>query len=324
MNRWHAGQVIRVTPAGRSSTDSGAAWQCGQASGSARRAATWSRTSCQMMSSSSSTGSPECRERLAGQSTPRPHCFLRSQSRPTPATAAHEAALDPIALSSRRPNVDGRWPELRRTLTTSSGRAPARTSSRPLRTVLIARPVALATAATPPYPIASASAPAHNLRDRSSMVAFSRRHFWRTVPSASTPNVDHGDTILSTFWRTRLDRLVHSRALSPTADSRRMHRCFATRCDPCCLRMSQVDTAHRASKRTAGAEASSIRGSDIPASSHKPRDERTSSRQPPFSRSAQLAHSRSQSVPHVARNRELEALALAVNGADHLANSSSL
>jgi hypothetical protein len=74
---------------------------------------------------------------------------------------------------------------------TSSGSAPARASSRPFRTVLIAILVARATAATPPYPIASASVPAHNRRARSSMVAFKRRHFWRTNCSASTPNVDH-------------------------------------------------------------------------------------------------------------------------------------
>ena len=41
---------------------------------------------------------------------------------------------------------NGRLPVLRRTLTTSSGFAPARTSSRPFLTVLIARPVARATA----------------------------------------------------------------------------------------------------------------------------------------------------------------------------------
>src|SRR5450432_1813680 len=85
----------------------------------------------------------------------------------------------------------GRFPGLRRTLTTSAGRAPARASSRPLRTVLIAMPVARATAATPPYPIAPASVPAHNRRARSSMVAFNRRHFSRTDFSASTANVDH-------------------------------------------------------------------------------------------------------------------------------------
>jgi hypothetical protein len=44
----------------------------------------------------------------------------------------------------------GRAPALRRTLTTSEGFAPARTSSRPLRTVLIANFVARDTAITPP------------------------------------------------------------------------------------------------------------------------------------------------------------------------------
>jgi hypothetical protein len=43
-----------------------------------------------------------------------------------------------------------RVPPLRRIFTTSAGVAPARASSRPLRTVLIAMPVARATAATPP------------------------------------------------------------------------------------------------------------------------------------------------------------------------------
>ena len=45
-----------------------------------------------------------------------------------------------------------RPPPLRRTLTTSSVRAPPRTSVRPSVTVLIARPVARATAAIPPQP----------------------------------------------------------------------------------------------------------------------------------------------------------------------------
>src|SRR5208282_4252503 len=93
----------------------------------------------------------------------------------------------------------GRLPALRRTLTTSSGVAPARASSRPLRTVLIAMPVARATAATPPQPIAPASVPAHSRRARSSIVAFNRRHFWRTTFSAPAPTatVDHDGVILS-------------------------------------------------------------------------------------------------------------------------------
>ena len=63
--------------------------------------------------------------------------------------------------------------------------------------MLIARPVARATAAIPPQPIASASAPAHKRRARSSIVAVSRRHFRRTSFSASTANVDHVSAILS-------------------------------------------------------------------------------------------------------------------------------
>jgi hypothetical protein len=66
-----------------------------------------------------------------------------------------------------------------------------------LRTVLIAIPVARATAATPPYPIAPASLPAHSRRARSSMVAFNCRHFWRTIRSAFTRTVDHAGAILS-------------------------------------------------------------------------------------------------------------------------------
>src|SRR6266568_599448 len=73
----------------------------------------------------------------------------------------------------------------------------ARASSRPLRTVLIAIPVARATMATPPYPIAPASVPAQSRRARSSMVAFSRRHFSRTVFSGFTAEVDHAGQILS-------------------------------------------------------------------------------------------------------------------------------
>src|SRR5260370_7256192 len=113
----------------------------------------------------------------------------------------------------------GRLPALRRTLTTSSGVAPRRASSRPLRTVLIAMPVARATAATPPQPIAPASVPAHSRRARSSIVAFNRRHFWRTTFSASAPTstVDHAGVILPIpckLFRRRLDRLVHPQALS--------------------------------------------------------------------------------------------------------------
>jgi hypothetical protein len=49
----------------------------------------------------------------------------------------------------------------------------------------------------PPQPIASASAPAHRGRARSSIVAVSRRHFRRTSFSASTANVDHVGVIAS-------------------------------------------------------------------------------------------------------------------------------
>ena len=93
----------------------------------------------------------------------------------------------------------GRLPALRRTLTTSSGVAPLRASSRPLRTVPIAMPVARATAATPPQPIAPASVPDHSRRARSSIVACNRHHFWRTTFSALAPisTVDHVGLILS-------------------------------------------------------------------------------------------------------------------------------
>src|ERR1700722_20298237 len=112
----------------------------------------------------------------------------------------------------------GRLPALRRTFTTSSRVAPARASSRPLRTVLIAMPVARATAATPPQPIAPASVPAHSRRARSSIVAFNRRHFWRTTFSAPAPTstVDHASGILSIpckLFRRRFDLLGYPQAL---------------------------------------------------------------------------------------------------------------
>jgi len=68
-----------------------------------------------------------------------------------------------------------------------------------LRTVLIAMPVARATAATPPQPIAPASIPDHSRRARSSIVACNRHHFWRTTFSALAPmsTVDHVGPILS-------------------------------------------------------------------------------------------------------------------------------
>src|SRR5215510_4507349 len=119
----------------------------------------------------------------------------------------------------------GRWPEpLRRMLTTSLGFAPARASSLPFLTVLMAIFVARATAATPPQPNACASLPAHNRRPRSSSVGFSIRHFSRTNFSRSvrraTTDVDHLREILSIPHRaephrTILDRLFHSRALTP-------------------------------------------------------------------------------------------------------------
>jgi hypothetical protein len=87
----------------------------------------------------------------------------------------------------RGPNL--RMRDVVRTLS-SEGRAPARASSRPLRTVLIAMLVARATAAIPPYPRAPASVPAQRRRARSSIVAFNKRHFWRTTFSASTADVE--------------------------------------------------------------------------------------------------------------------------------------
>jgi len=52
----------------------------------------------------------------------------------------------------------------------------------------------------------------------SSMVAFNRRHFWRSCFSVSTPHVDHGSAILSIIGdhehRAAFDRHVHDRALS--------------------------------------------------------------------------------------------------------------
>src|SRR6202034_311899 len=113
----------------------------------------------------------------------------------------------------------GLSPVLRRTLTTSSGRAPARTSSRPFLTVLMAMPVARATAATPPYPITSASAPAHNRRARSSIVGLNRRHFWPTNSSEDIRFVDHVCAILSIPY----ERFAHENSIellirSPIAD----------------------------------------------------------------------------------------------------------
>ncbi len=98
---------------------------------------------------------------------------------------AFRASAPDSGCSTSRPR---RPPPLRRTLTTSSARTPPRTSSRPSVTVLIASPVARATAATPPQPIASASAPAHKRRARSSIVTFSKRHFRRTTLSGVHPN----------------------------------------------------------------------------------------------------------------------------------------
>ncbi len=121
----------------------------------------------------------------------------------------------PLGLASS----NGRFPWLRRTLTTSSRRAPARTSSRPVRTVLIASFVTRATCATPPRPIASASAPAHSGRPRSSSVASNRRHFWRT--SGSAPTAERRSRQLdpvdphSSLTGQKIDRLLHSRPVAP-------------------------------------------------------------------------------------------------------------
>jgi hypothetical protein len=89
-----------------------------------------------------------------------------------------------------------------------------------LRTVLIASLVARATFATPPRPIASASAPAHSRRLRSSSVAFNKRHFWRTSCSASNSERrsyqhDPVDPQIGTHLQIGrpIDRLSDSRAL---------------------------------------------------------------------------------------------------------------
>ena len=103
----------------------------------------------------------------------RPHLGMDDLERPLPSAASN---LDDVIRSRSRANL---------------------VPSRPFLTVLSAIPVARATAATPPYPIASASVPAQSRRARSFMVAFSRRHFWRTSCSVSTPNVDHFGVILS-------------------------------------------------------------------------------------------------------------------------------
>jgi hypothetical protein len=54
------------------------------------------------------------------------------------------------------------------------------------------------------------------------MVAFNRRHFWRTNCSASTANVDHAAAIVSIPNRpvlNKVDRLDLSRALTRTVDA---------------------------------------------------------------------------------------------------------
>jgi hypothetical protein len=80
----------------------------------------------------------------------------------------------------------------------SGARAPSDLVSS-VRTVLMASPVARATMATPPQPIASASVPAQSRRTRSSMASRSSRHFFRTRRSTSTPDVDHSIEIASVF-----------------------------------------------------------------------------------------------------------------------------
>src|SRR5260221_9676933 len=86
----------------------------------------------------------------------------------------------------------GRPPPRRRTRTSPSVSAPRRNSLRPARTVLIASPVASATAATPPWPNAPASAPAHSLRCRSSSAGLSNTYLRRIASrSIFTATVDH-------------------------------------------------------------------------------------------------------------------------------------
>lgn len=83
-------------------------------------------------------------------------------------TTRHRRVTGSMSFSSARRTSgcvsNGLGPALRRTLTTSSRLVPPRPLSRPFRTVLIASPVARATAATPPNPIATASALAHIIR----------------------------------------------------------------------------------------------------------------------------------------------------------------
>ena len=97
-------------------------------------------------------------------------------------------------VSSRR----GLPPPGRRTWTTSSARAPPRSSSRPPRIVVRDIPVARSTAAIPPSPYASASAPAHRRFSRSSITGSSALNFVRISHSvAAISAVDHTSTALS-------------------------------------------------------------------------------------------------------------------------------
>src|SRR5580658_3763659 len=89
-------------------------------------------------------------------------------------------------------------PPGRRTWTTSSARAPARSSSRPPRIVVRDIPVARSTAAIPPSPYASASAPAHRRFSRSSITGSRALNFVRISHSvAAIPAVDHTHAALS-------------------------------------------------------------------------------------------------------------------------------
>ena len=74
------------------------------------------------------------------------------------------------------PGLRCRWDSLPVSLARRPSFTTCEASSIPVRTVLIARPVVRATADTPPYPRAFASAPAHSLRFRSSKIGASDFH----------------------------------------------------------------------------------------------------------------------------------------------------
>ena len=123
----------------------------------------------------------------------------------------------------------------------SLGLPQARSSFRPRFTVLRASPVARETAARPPRPIASASAPAHRRVMRSSIEAASAANFFSMRASRVTRTVGHDRAILLIVKRScSINFRIRGPSETPLRDAR-----FETPASRRPVRDARIETPHR-------------------------------------------------------------------------------